>query len=184
VEWVRGEKKVAKRKLLLFIYLFIYFFFFCRTAFLSIDLKSGKRVDAPLQISNILALYGGCASDEQASTMLQWIAPFCSTFCAASLDPNSSLFSHQDYWRGPIWINTNWLLSEAIETYYLHLDGLVAIRNRALLSVQTLVEKSGFFEYFDPTTGVPHGSNNFSWTAALYLDVKLANHSNYFLNSL
>ena len=34
-----------------------------------------------------------------------------------------------------------------------------------------LVERSGFFEYFDPHTGEGLGARDFSWTAALVLDL-------------
>jgi hypothetical protein len=34
-----------------------------------------------------------------------------------------------------------------------------------------MVTKSGFAEYFDPTTGEPLGAHNFSWTAALTIDL-------------
>ena len=34
-----------------------------------------------------------------------------------------------------------------------------------------LVERSGFREYFDPFTGEGYGSPDFSWTAALLIDV-------------
>ena len=32
-----------------------------------------------------------------------------------------------------------------------------------------LIEKSGFYEYFDPISGDGHGGRNFTWTAAIYL---------------
>jgi hypothetical protein len=34
-----------------------------------------------------------------------------------------------------------------------------------------LVRQHGFFEYFNPQTGQGHGTDKFSWTAALLLDV-------------
>lgn len=36
-----------------------------------------------------------------------------------------------------------------------------------------LVRDAGFYEYFDPLGGRGHGSDFFSWTAALFLDVVL-----------
>jgi hypothetical protein len=36
-----------------------------------------------------------------------------------------------------------------------------------------LCRDQGFYEYYDPTTGFGHGSDLFSWTAALCLDVVL-----------
>ena len=36
-----------------------------------------------------------------------------------------------------------------------------------------LLEKKGFHEYYSCKSGKPMGANNFSWSAALYLDLKL-----------
>jgi hypothetical protein len=38
-----------------------------------------------------------------------------------------------------------------------------------------LCRDEGFYEYFDPLTGMGHGSDFFSWSAALLLDVLLEN---------
>jgi hypothetical protein len=38
-------------------------------------------------------------------------------------------------------------------------------------TIVSLCSNKGFFEYFDPLTGSGHGSDLFSWTAALFLDV-------------
>jgi hypothetical protein len=40
-----------------------------------------------------------------------------------------------------------------------------------------LCKEQGFYEYYDPTTGFGHGSDLFSWTAALFLDVVLENRT-------
>ena len=40
-------------------------------------------------------------------------------------------------------------------------------------TILSLCRDQGFYEYYDPTTGFGHGSDLFSWTAALCLDVVL-----------
>jgi hypothetical protein len=37
----------------------------------------------------------------------------------------------------------------------------------------TLIKHCGFHEYFDPDKGSGYGTDNFPWTAALFLDVAL-----------
>ena len=73
--------------------------------------------------------------------------------------PSSDQFDDQRYWRGPVWMNMNWLFSEAVEE-------LGFLKQNSL----ELVEKSGFFEYFSPLTGEGLGADQFTWTAALTLD--------------
>ncbi len=73
-----------------------------------------------------------------------------------SLDDPS--FDPVCYWRGPTWININWLFAPTLGP---------ELTKRTL----ELVQKSGFWEYFDPRTGEGLGTDGFTWTAALVLDM-------------
>lgn len=70
------------------------------------------------------------------------------------------------YWRGPGWVNTSWLFWHGLR---LHGETSLAddLRYRLLDRVRT----AGFREYIDPLTGAGHGTDGFSWTAALVLDL-------------
>lgn len=81
-------------------------------------------------------------------------------------------FSPVRYWRGPVWINLDWLLMRGFERY-----GFREQAERLRRAIVGLVQNAGFYEYFDPISGRGHGSNLFSWTAALLLDV-LTNETN------
>jgi hypothetical protein len=72
----------------------------------------------------------------------------------------------QRYWRGPTWINTNWLLLKGLEAVGEH-----ALAGWLRASMAGLVAGGGFREYFDPTNGAGLGADDFSWSAALVLDV-------------
>ncbi|MFE7506676.1 hypothetical protein [Promicromonospora sp. NPDC057488] len=72
------------------------------------------------------------------------------------------------YWRGPAWFNMSWLLLRAVQT--LGRDDLAA-RLREHFAV---AEPEIFPEYTDPDTGTGRGTRQFSWTAALTLDVLLS----------
>ena len=89
-------------------------------------------------------------------------APWAVTTVARS----SPDFAPRNYWRGPIWINVNWFFVRALERY-----GLVSEATALRESTLALVERSGFTEYYEPTTGEALGSRVFSWSAALTLDL-------------
>jgi len=76
------------------------------------------------------------------------------------------------YWRGPVWINMNWLMFHGLNRY-----GHTELAERMRTDSLELVRRFGFWEYYDPRKNLPssqtpygYGSNQFSWTAALTLD--------------
>ena len=81
-----------------------------------------------------------------------------------SWDPNHIDFNSKKYWRGPIWCIINFMLAIGFKQ-----TGQIDIMKKIKRNTTELIEKNGFFEYFDPYKGVGYGGNNFSWTAAIYL---------------
>jgi len=86
---------------------------------------------------------------------------------AASSPSNSSTFDRRNYWRGPAWINVDWLLSQGLPKTS---TAGVMLQNSIRKAVE-LPENHGFYEYFDIFSGAHQGTGNFSWTAALYHDL-------------
>ncbi len=99
----------------------------------------------------------------EASGFFNWDG---SRYSVPSYDPNGLGFSPVQYWRGPVWININWLLIEGLARY-----GYVEHAAHLCRTVRLLVERHGFYEYYHPYTGEGHGSERFSWSAALTLDL-------------
>lgn len=83
-----------------------------------------------------------------------------------SVARSSDRFDPRRYWRGPVWINTNWLMVRALQAVG---DGGVAARLRE--AMLRLVAEEGFWEYYDSTNGEGLGSGTFSWTAAVTIDL-------------
>lgn len=75
-------------------------------------------------------------------------------------------YSPNRYWRGPIWINLNWLIYHGLRDYGRH-DYAARVRG----AVIDLVAHQGYYEYFNPENGRGHGTDSFSWTAALLIDL-------------
>ncbi|MEU9578178.1 MGH1-like glycoside hydrolase domain-containing protein [Streptomyces chilikensis] len=89
-----------------------------------------------------------------------------STRLVPSYDLTGACFDPHRYWRGPAWFNVGWLMEHGLR---LHGHGeLAAALREALL---TTAGSSDFAEYVDPYTGEACGAREFSWTAALTLDL-------------
>ena len=83
-----------------------------------------------------------------------------------SYDLRGPDFDRRRYWRGPVWINTDWLVWRGLLPH-----GDAELAGEVENSIIRLVERSGFREYFDPFGGQGYGTDGFSWTAALLIDV-------------
>ena len=99
-----------------------------------------------------------------ASTHPAWL-------CASTALDEPGFDPHR-YWRGPVWINMNWMLYHGLNR-----SGQTTLAARLRSDSLELVRQYGFWEYFNPWKTLPesestggYGSNQFSWTAALTLD--------------
>jgi len=75
-------------------------------------------------------------------------------------------FQESRYWKGPTWVNMNWAIIQGLEQYD-ERELADELRRRTL----ELIDRSGFSEYFSPLTGAGYGADEFSWTAALTIDL-------------
>ena len=83
-----------------------------------------------------------------------------------SYDLTGAAFDAQRYWRGPTWLNTTWLVAQGLKTH-----GRDELADHLFADIISLVQQSGLREYFNPHTGTGHGTADFSWSAALLLNV-------------
>jgi hypothetical protein len=83
-----------------------------------------------------------------------------------SHDLTAPTFDSARYWRGPSWFNTAWLIAEALYERGYTDEAEVLSRN-----MDDSALEHGFPEYLDPYTSDPRGTQHFSWTAALALDL-------------
>jgi glycogen debranching enzyme len=120
-------------------------------------------------IASLMPLYAGTISKERAAILVRSLEDdqrFGPAYPVPSVPLDSPNFDPDRYWQGPSWVNTNWLICEGLKQYGYH-EHADALRETTL----EMVSKSGFAEYFDPNTGEPLGAHNFSWTAALVIDM-------------
>ena len=70
------------------------------------------------------------------------------------------------YWRGPVWIIMNWFIIEGLQRY-----GFNELADVILRDTIGLMEAGGFREYYDARDGSGCGSTEFSWSAALAIEL-------------
>lgn len=132
------------------------------------DARTGQLIREP-SVAVLMPLYAGNADDAHAAQLVALVSDpdaFGTPYPVPSVPPASRWFQPCRYWQGPTWINVNWLLIDGMRRYGFD-DQADELRRKTL----DVVAKSGFFEYYDPLTGDPAGAANFSWTAALVIDL-------------
>ncbi len=139
-------------------------------AFFSFDLRNKKKISVP-SITNYLVLFADINNHEINNVLIKNLKKhnLKEKYFFSSIKPNHKSFEEKRYWRGPVWVNCNWFICKGLmskdEKY----------SKKIKQSTIRLVEKKGFHEYYSCKNGKPMGANNFSWSAALYLDLKLTN---------
>ena len=142
-----------------------------RGTYINFDLVAGTPVKAYVA-AGFAPLFAGIPDQPRAERMYRLLnsSSFCpldtSCYPVPSYDRQAPGYSPNRYWRGPVWINVDWLLYHGLRRYGFD-DYAQWLRKRMI----ELVAQHGFFEYFNPETGTGHGTDNFSWTAALLLDL-------------
>jgi glycogen debranching enzyme len=90
-------------------------------------------------------------------------AEFALPFPAPSVSRSEPSFmpgnAHGFIWRGPSWINSNWLIAEGLRVH-----GFSELRAGLVETTCAMVERSGFREYYEPFTGEGFGSRDHSWS--------------------
>jgi neutral trehalase len=137
-----------------------------------------KRTIDQHPASGLIPLFCGAPDRQQADRIVQWLASpafsgtpqhpayLCPSY--STLDPR---FDERRYWRGPVWININWLLYHGLNRYGFH-----SLAERIRSDSFELIRRYGFWEYYNPWKILPegqtggYGSGDFSWTAALAID--------------
>jgi hypothetical protein len=142
-----------------------------------------KRVIEKRTVASLIPIYTDLLTRKQANKMFSWMlqAHICGEDCRkrhrikgtphehrvlTSLAIKEKGFSQLNYWRGPVWMNINWMLYKGLKNYKFYNEA-----EDLRKSIIGLIGEHGFYEYYNPITGQGLGSDNFSWTAALLIDL-------------
>ena len=137
-----------------------------KETFFSKDIKNKRRIYIP-SITNYFVLFADLNNKKINKKLIKNLKKHNAKekYFFSSIKPNHNSFEEKRYWRGPVWINCNWFIYKGLKNK----DKFYSdkIKNKTI----QLLEKKGFFEYFSCKNGKPMGAKNFSWSAALYLDL-------------
>ncbi|UCC60781.1 MAG: hypothetical protein JSV02_02875, partial [Dehalococcoidia bacterium] len=132
--------------------------------YFDVDVNSGVHVMEP-SISCLMPLALGSIPGDRCDALLRHLTDpdeFWLRYPIPSVPQNSRYFRSQGrwyLWRGPTWINTNWLLTEGLKRH-----GYDEVAEAVARSSRSLVEQSGFREYYNPLTGEGGGEKDFGWS--------------------
>ncbi len=123
-------------------------------------------------LAGFLPLFGGVAPENRAQQLIEehlanpkqfWPE---GGFAIPTTALDSSWFNPENYWLGPVWVSTNWMVLHGLNEY-----GHQAMAQEVAQQTLALVGRSGYHEYFNPLTGAGYGTDSFGWTAALTIDL-------------
>jgi len=120
-------------------------------------------------IACLMPLYAGTISQERADKLVKIMTndkSFWLKFPVPTVPRNMRSFNPNRYWQGPTWINMNWMLIDGLARMGYETES-EALRSNTI----ELLREQGIWEYYNPQTGEGLGSKDFSWTAALALDL-------------
>jgi glycogen debranching enzyme len=131
----------------------------------ALDLRAGRRTP-PRAAAGLIPLFAGLGAGDRAGRIVERLAQ--EDFWPpgghplATWDRGDPAFDRRRYWRGPAWVNVNWLVADGLRRH-----GEDALAARLEDATIELAARAGMREYFDPCSGEGYGSRDFSWTAAL-----------------
>lgn len=116
--------------------------------------------------AGLMPLYGHVPTKAQAKQMGEALSAWldAAPFGIASTHPGEPVYDAKRYWRGPTWLHINWMIADGLHNY-----GMTALAERVETATRDIIEKTGYWEYYDPSDASPCGGPDFSWTAAISL---------------
>ncbi len=137
----------------------------------------GLKVDV-LTPFNLLPIMTGHLPPEIADRLVEHLKnpeEFWTKFPAPTVAKNDPKYSPQQMWRGPTWVNVNYMLIDGLErSGYLEVAG--ELRERTFEMVSGLKD---IYEYYNPDTGQapPLAASTFGWSAGLFIDLMVQTYA-------
>ena len=122
------------------------------------DVSAQKKYHAPIISAYFPLLIDGYDEKLAADLLADLKTHHWAEYPLSTVRTDDEKFTPNCYWRGPSWLVLNWFFHKAFG------DEII---DKSI----KLIEKGGFREYFNPLTGEGYGAQQFSWSAALLIDM-------------
>lgn len=133
------------------------------------DINIGKQV-CKHYIGNFIPVFAQIPEINQVHKLMKKWNTEKGLTLFPSVSPEEKGFQRKNYWRGPVWVNMNWMIWKGLAAYGLN-DQAIKLKKDTI----TMVKNHGVYEYFDPFSNTfndpGYGGSDFSWTAALIIDM-------------
>jgi len=135
------------------------------------------RNQTPIRVNTamtFLPLFGGLADNRQAERLvkahllnpLEYAPDERARYWLTTTSQDEAAWESKRYWRGPVWVIMNWLVADGLRRY-----GYEKEASAILSDALSLIKANAFWEYFDAQDGSGLGSPEFSWSAALTIEL-------------
>jgi glycogen debranching enzyme len=135
--------------------------------YFSRDAVTGTLLTVPT-VATFLPLWAGIATPGRTARLVARLAEpaWWTRFPVPSVPTDAPEFEAERYWKGPTWVNMNWMIIQGLVR-----QGETEVADELRRRTLALVAASGCKEYFSALTGHGYGADEFSWTAALVLEL-------------
>jgi hypothetical protein len=96
---------------------------------------------------------------------------FWTTHPIPTVAANDPKYNPNQMWRGPVWININYIFVEALQ----RVGNQALARDLAERTLRLVMSQNDIYEYYHPTTGEapPKAAPIFGWSAACFIDLAI-----------
>jgi glycogen debranching enzyme len=123
---------------------------------------------------NLYPLWSGQLPDDIRERLIAHLTDpdeFWGEILIPSVARNDPHHDPETMWRGPVWVNINYIFVEALRQVDEH-DLAQSLLEKTLALIMS---QSGIYEYYHPQTGDPPATaaDAFGWTAAVFIDLAI-----------
>jgi glycogen debranching enzyme len=123
---------------------------------------------------NLYPLWTGQLPDQACARLIAHLTDpdqFWGEVAIPSVARNDPHYDPETMWRGPVWVNINYIFIEALRQV-----GELALADALLeRTLRLIMNQPGIFEYYNAETGEPPATaaEVFGWTAAVFIDLAI-----------